>query len=233
MTTYAQQPHHDNQTHGGTAESHTATHPDAMPVRVATYRSYYDAERAVDHLSDSGFPVEHVSIVGRGVSTVEHVTGRLTKARAALAGLTFGLWLGLFLGLLFALFVPATDWILTVLSATLAGGIWGAVIGFIAQWATHGRRDFSSVSALTADHYEVTVDSSMANEATDLLSTLNHSPATGPQGPRVRSSAASGAPHPHVKNRHEENIRRHCGAPDDARDQLQSPRRGPRADGRS
>ena len=38
---------------------------------VAVYDSYGEAERAVDHLSDSGFPVEHVSIVGRDLRWVE------------------------------------------------------------------------------------------------------------------------------------------------------------------
>ena len=41
---------------------------------VATYGSYGEAERAVDFLSDKGFPVERVAIVGAGLKTVERVT---------------------------------------------------------------------------------------------------------------------------------------------------------------
>ena len=44
----------------------------------------------VDRLSDDGFPVEHVRIVGTGLHSVEQVTGRLTKGRAALGGAAAG-----------------------------------------------------------------------------------------------------------------------------------------------
>ena len=46
---------------------------------IATVSSYEAAERAVDHLSDQGFPVEHVTIVGTGLRFVEQVSGRLTS----------------------------------------------------------------------------------------------------------------------------------------------------------
>jgi hypothetical protein len=47
-------------------------------VVVALLDSYGEAERAVDYLSDKHFPVRHTAIVGRGLSNVEQVTGRLT-----------------------------------------------------------------------------------------------------------------------------------------------------------
>lgn len=31
---------------------------------IASYTTYQEAERAVDHLSDQGFPVERVAIIG-------------------------------------------------------------------------------------------------------------------------------------------------------------------------
>ena len=37
---------------------------------VASYDDYPQAERAVDYLSDHGFPVEHVAIVGHGLRYV-------------------------------------------------------------------------------------------------------------------------------------------------------------------
>ncbi|WP_198419749.1 general stress protein [Mycobacterium intracellulare] len=52
---------------------------DAPSVRqelVASFDHYLDAQRLVDQMSDDGFPVEHVRIIGDGVRTVEHVTGR-------------------------------------------------------------------------------------------------------------------------------------------------------------
>jgi hypothetical protein len=50
---------------------------------VASYDSYEQAQAAVDRLSDEQFPVENLDIVGSGLHSVERVTGRLTKARAA------------------------------------------------------------------------------------------------------------------------------------------------------
>ena len=68
----------------------TPTTEMASPVRagetVATYDSYEKAQRAVDYLSDNGFPVENTQIVGSDLHLVEQVTGRVTTASATLAG---------------------------------------------------------------------------------------------------------------------------------------------------
>lgn len=70
-----------------------------MPARrhrrpVAVFTTYADAERAVDRLSDLGFPVERVAIIGHDLQIVEQVTGRLTYGGAALKGATSGAVLG-------------------------------------------------------------------------------------------------------------------------------------------
>src|SRR5918996_4348625 len=82
---------------------------------VATYDSYAEAERAVDFLSDQGFPVERVAIVGTGLKTVEQVAGRLTTGRAALAGAGQGAMLGLIFGLLFSLFFEGPEFLGVIL----------------------------------------------------------------------------------------------------------------------
>ena len=38
---------------------------------VASYRTYLDAQLAVDHLADNQFPVEQVAIVGNELKLVE------------------------------------------------------------------------------------------------------------------------------------------------------------------
>ena len=38
--------------------------------RVASFTDYLSAQRLVDRMSDDGFPVEHVRIVGDGIRTV-------------------------------------------------------------------------------------------------------------------------------------------------------------------
>ncbi|HEX7309138.1 general stress protein [Lentzea sp.] len=132
---------------------------------LASFPEYADAQRLVDRMSDDGFPVESVRIVGEGVRTVEQVTGRLTRGRAALAGAASGAWFGVFIGLLFGLFSVGTGWIWFVLVSLVIGAFWGAVFGFVAHWSTRGRRDFSSVMTLQAKRYEVHVDQARAAQA--------------------------------------------------------------------
>ncbi|MGV0718574.1 general stress protein [Mycolicibacterium sp. XJ662] len=132
---------------------------------LASFNDYLSAQQLVDRMSDGGFPVEHVQIVGEGVSTVESVTGRMTKGRAALAGAGSGAWFGLLIGLLFAIFAVGPLWIWVVLIATVIGAFWGAVFGFVAHWSTRGQRDFSSVQSLKAQRYDVYVTEQYAADA--------------------------------------------------------------------
>src|SRR5688500_14854897 len=88
---------------------------------IARFRTYEDAQRAVDQLSDASFPVENVEIVGRDVRIVERVTGRLTSAGAALAGGASGAWFGLFIAVLLGLFSPAPAWLGLVLTGIFIG----------------------------------------------------------------------------------------------------------------
>jgi hypothetical protein len=124
---------------------------------IARYDRYEEAQRAVDHLSDAGFPVENVEIVGSDVHLVEHVTGRLTAGRAAMVGAGSGAWFGLFVGLLVGLFTTGPAWLGLVLGGAAIGALWGAVFGYFAHSATSGERDFSSARGLAAEHYDVTV----------------------------------------------------------------------------
>lgn len=140
-------------------------------VTVGTYRSYVEAQNAVDHLSDEGFPVQRASIVGHGLTSVERVTGRMTKGRAALAGGATGAWVGLLLGVLLGVFTPGLVWLSVLLTSTVMGSLWGAAIGFVAHWSTRGRRDFTSLHGLSAERYDVVVAAESAAEAAQLLST--------------------------------------------------------------
>ncbi|MFJ5779242.1 general stress protein [Streptomyces sp. NPDC093094] len=53
---------------------------------VASYATYQEAEHAVDHLADQGFPVQKVAIIGRDMRLVEQVNGRTGYGEAALHG---------------------------------------------------------------------------------------------------------------------------------------------------
>ncbi|HEX5565882.1 MAG TPA: general stress protein [Streptomyces sp.] len=136
---------------------------------VASYSSYQEAQNVVDRLSDERFPVESIDIVGSDLRLVEHVTGRLTKARAAAAGAAAGAWFGLLIGLLVGLFTPGPTWLGLILGGILIGAVWGAAFGFAGHAATGGKRDFSSVQSLAASHYDVIVRGGHAEQARSII----------------------------------------------------------------
>jgi hypothetical protein len=142
---------------------------------VGSYESYAEAQRAVDHLSDSKFPVERVTIVGHGLRYVEQVAGRLTTGRAALVGAAQGSMLGALFGLFFGLVFdpePETAIVLLVLYGLVAGAILGALLGAVSHAATGGRRDFASVGGMEAERYDIVVDAEVADQAQELLRNL-------------------------------------------------------------
>ena len=161
---------------------------------IASYGDYAGAQRAIDYLSDKGFPVEHTAIVGSDLRLVEQVTGRLTLGRASLAGagafVLSGLtqsWhipfplapllaagFGLFFGLLLGIFTNRSfaGWFALVLTAVIVGAIWGALFGLVAHSLTGGRRDFASRSGLVAAKYDVMVESAYSTQAREILETL-------------------------------------------------------------
>ena len=117
--------------------------PVPLPVgryALGSYPDYSQAQAVVDHLSDAGFPVETVSIVGADLRLVERVTGRLTRGRAALAGALSTAWLGVLFGLFIGLFAEsAAAPLLLAVYGFLMGAAFGAVLGFAAHAATGGR----------------------------------------------------------------------------------------------
>ena len=66
---------------------------------IATYKTYLEAQKAVDFLSDKGFTVERVAIVAEELRFVEQITGRLDSGRAALSGGLRGGFVGVIIGL--------------------------------------------------------------------------------------------------------------------------------------
>jgi uncharacterized membrane protein len=121
---------------------------------VISYDDYASAQRAVDRLSDDGFPVEHLDIIGSDLRLVERVIGRLTKGRAAAAGAASGAWFGLLIGLLLGLFTTG-PWFGLLVAGAAIGAAWGALFGFLGHAATRGARDFASARTLVATRYDI------------------------------------------------------------------------------
>lgn len=155
---------------------------DRQPPRraIAVYDSYADAQRAVDRLADAAFPVERVAIVGHGLRYVEQVAGRMTVARAAAVGASQGAALGAILGLLAGL-IFATDpnpaLIVMVLYGLGSGALLGAAFGALTHAASGGMRDFVSIPSMQAERYELLVDEDVADQAVQLLRSIDRVPA--------------------------------------------------------
>jgi uncharacterized protein YqgC (DUF456 family) len=139
---------------------------------IASFDNYSEAESAVDYLSDRGFAVERVAIIGRDVELVEQVLGRMNYGGAALRGALSGALPGALIGWLFGLF----DWIRPLIaSLTLAayGLLFGAVVGAVCGLVWHalqrGRRDFASIQSMQPARYEIVADVDVAEEAVWML----------------------------------------------------------------
>ncbi|MBO0854100.1 MAG: magnesium transporter [Nocardia sp.] len=154
---------------GRTRAGGLPTPPSGWPV--GSYPTYAEAQKAVDFLADSHFPVENVTIVGVDLMQVERVLGRLTWGKVIGGGIVSGAWLGLFLGFLLSLFT--TGGIIGPLVVGLIGGIvFGLISAVIPYAATRGTRDFASTMQLVAGRYDVLCDPKAAEQARDMLARL-------------------------------------------------------------
>ena len=146
----------------------TTSAPTQQPEVIASVDRYAQAQQIVDTLSDEGFPVDRVAIVGRDLRLVEQVTGRRRYGRAALEGAGSGAVTGALIGAflaLFSLWDPTVTWLGMVVAWTLLGAVAGAVLGLIGHALQRGRRDFSSVSSMQAGAFEVQAERDVADRA--------------------------------------------------------------------
>lgn len=161
--------------------------------QIAAYPTYLEAQKAVDHLSDKEFPVQHVTIVGADLKMVERVTGRLTYSRVALAGLASGAWFGLFVGLLLSLFSGAEQAAaLPILPAIAIGAAFGILFSVISYALTGGKRDFTSSSQIVASSYAILCAAEHAPKARSLLATIGAT--TGPAAQGTATAPTTSAP---------------------------------------
>jgi hypothetical protein len=155
---------------------------------IGVFRAYADAERAVDRLSDLGFPVERVAIIGHDLRMVEQVTGRLNYGGAAGKGAVSGALPGALIGWIFGLFDLINPLVASVVLAfygLVIGAVVGALLGLVMHALQRGRRDFDAVTRMVPSRFEVIVDEEVADEAQRLLAnaapaqTGNTTPTTG------------------------------------------------------
>jgi len=140
--------------------------------RIATFTDYEEAERAVEKLTNRGYPVERLAIVGRGLQSVEQITGALNWWSAAWHGALSGALPGVLIGWIFGLF----DWVnpliaslLLALYGLIIGMALGAVMGLIGYAFMRGRRDFASITLMSASEFDLVADDAVADDAARLL----------------------------------------------------------------
>lgn len=142
------------------------------PQSVGVYDTYQDAQKAVDFLADSHFPVQNLCIVGTELRSVERVLGRRTWGTVLGQGLQSGLSTGIMVSLLLWFLQPGVN----VLQLLVVGLGMGLVIGLLFAVLGHamarGRRDFNSVSQTVATKYELLAEHKVAQQARELVATM-------------------------------------------------------------
>ncbi len=146
------------------------------PQSVGVYETYAEAQKVVDFLADSRFPVQNLAIVGTELRSVERVTGRRTWGTVLGVGLQNGVTTGLIVALLMWFVQPQQqggEAIFTLFIYALTMGlVIGVVISVVAHLMSRGRRDFTSVSQTVATKYEVLAEHKVAAQARELVATM-------------------------------------------------------------
>lgn len=166
---------------------------------VASAREYEAAQKIVSKLIAADVPARDIAIVGQGVRTVERVTGRLGYAAAARSGAINGVLIGLFLAAIFVLGNPAAP-IQTFVGVLFVGVAVGMIMSLISYTIVRRRRDFASVTQLSADHYEVTVLPASLGKARQALgrpaAPAPQRPVVSDEPPRYGERLPQGSPLP-------------------------------------
>ncbi|WP_261164417.1 alpha/beta family hydrolase [Microbacterium sp. Marseille-Q6965] len=164
---------------GGTGRT-----PQNVGETVARYGDYESAQKAVSRLIEAEIPAREISIVWAGLKAVEMVTGRMGYARAAWSGALNGAFLGLMFGAIFTLLSPTLS-IQVLLGCLLVGVAIGMLMQILTYSLTRRRRDYTSITAPIADHYEIAVSGSHVSSARRVLGGGDR-----PAGPQAAAPAA-------------------------------------------
>ncbi|MDZ8172151.1 general stress protein [Microbacterium xanthum] len=156
---------------------------------VASFSTYEAAQKAVSELIAGEIPAREIAIVGKGLRSIERVTGRLGYASAARSGAINGLLLGLLFSAVVVLGSPTVP-IQVFVGVLFVGIAIGMLFSIVTYSLVRRRRDYASVMAVVADTYEVTVTANSLHRARQVL---------GPRanGPVAADPAVPAAPtHP-------------------------------------
>jgi hypothetical protein len=140
-----------------------------FPQSVGLYRTYAEAQKAVDYLADEKFEVQNLAIVGTDLKSVERVLGRKSWGTVIGQGVQSGLSTGLLVGIVFLLFGNPGSVLLLLLVALAIGIALGVGFAAAAYAMSQGKRDFTSVTQTVATKYEVLCEHKVAAQAREML----------------------------------------------------------------
>ena len=141
-----------------------------FPQSLAEFRSYEQAQKAVDYLADNDFPVQNLLIVGANLKSLERVTGRRTLGSVLGRGAVSGIGTGLLVGVMLVLFLGGNTPVAVLLLAGLAlGMLMGLLTAGLSYSLSQGKRDFDSVRQVVATSYEVLCEHKVTAQARELL----------------------------------------------------------------
>lgn len=142
--------------------------PDEVGQTVAEFPSYERAQKAVSTLIAADVPARDIAIVGKGLRSIERVTGRLGYATAARSGAMNGVLLGLLFSAILVIGSPSVP-IQAFVGVLFVGIAIGMLLSIVTYSIVRRRRDYASVTQVVADHYDVTVAASSVHRARQVL----------------------------------------------------------------
>lgn len=156
---------------------------------IATYPTYDGAQKTVSRLVESEVPAKDIQIIGKGLRSIETITGRLGYAAAARSGAINGILLGLLFSAIFVLGNPNAA-IQLFIGVMFMGIAFGMLMSIISYSILRRRRDYTSVTQVVADSYEVAVLPRSIQRARQILA----APVAAPTPVPAAATAAPVAP---------------------------------------
>ncbi|RLK49091.1 hypothetical protein C7474_1224 [Microbacterium telephonicum] len=169
--------------------------PQEHGEKIADFPSYPAAQKAVTRLIEADIPAKDIAIVGRGIRSVETITGRLGYGAAARSGAINGILLGLLFSALFVLGTPGAA-VQLFAGVMLVGIALGMLMSLIVYAFLRRKRDYSSITQLIADHYEVTVLPRSIHRAREVVGGRVGPAAAAPVAAPQQTPAPAPAPAP-------------------------------------
>jgi hypothetical protein len=144
-------------------------------TQVASFARYADAERTVELLARTRFPLHHLCVVGGDLKLVTEPGATVTATRAGSVGVCGGLWMGALL-VLFTFLVdrpPLGELLVRLLWGLPLGALFGGALGLAGYAILSGARDLTPRRHLVPARHELHVDAEVAASAWRLLLKLH------------------------------------------------------------